>query len=141
MIRIEKEINKLSPYFKGLRIVKGIPIVDAIFKDGWVVEPKGGVGYKNSGTVYVFFVEEEGTSEGHIDLLLNAVREIVDFNIEREKKQDLFKRKLDSLKEMFSSHDLNELEKLEMKITEEEESFDVKKPDKRNGKIVEKVDV
>jgi hypothetical protein len=140
MIKIEKEINKLAPDFKGLRIVKGIPIVDAIFKDGWIVKPTDGVGYKNSDTVYVFFVEEEGTSEGHIDLLLNTISGIIDFNIEREKKQELFKRKLDSLKEMFSEHDLNDLEKLEMKITKEEETFDVIKPNKRNGKVVEKVD-
>ena len=113
MAKIQDRLNILKPYIVGIRYLEGIQIVDAMFKGGWTVPDSDIIkkelvdGPKN---YYMFYSEDSDNVT--VDTLLDYVEGIININIERENKFQLLKLKVDELKELFKTNELNKLETL-----------------------------
>ena len=103
-------INKTSRYLKSVRILKNYVSLDMIFPSTWVMLKKMPDGIEivqtetqDSGMVSSFVCENK-------EDLLNKVEEvfnnIVKTNIEREEKERLFKTKVQELKSIFETKNL-----------------------------------
>lgn len=113
MAKIQDRLNILKPYIVGIRYLEGIQIVDAMFKEGWTVPDSDIIkkelvdGPKN---YYMFYSQDNDNVT--VDTLLDYVEGIININIERENKFQLLKLKVDELKELFKTNELNKLETL-----------------------------
>lgn len=120
MSNIQKTLDSLQPYVIGIRYVEGTPIVDAVFKEGWTVpdEPKiKKLKGNDELNYYMLFSEVEGIG---LDELLSYVRKTIDINVEREKKHELLREKVNELKEFFKKNSLDKLKRLKFTLTEED---------------------
>lgn len=110
MSTIQEKINTLQPYLSGIRYLDGLQLVDATFKDGWVIpESKIIKKEKIEGNYFMFYSEDKTVT---IDDLLDFIGSIINLNIEREKKYELLKIKVKELQEIFKEHPLTKLETL-----------------------------
>jgi len=118
MREIQSKLDSLQPYIVGIRYVQGLQVVDAVFKEGWTV-PESDVIRKElveEGTnYYMFFTEKEQIT---FDDLLEYVEGIITINIEKEKKQELFKIKVKELQDIFKKNTLTKLSTLRFKFNE-----------------------
>ena len=115
-------INKTSRYLKSVRILKNYVSLDMIFPSTWVMLKKMPDGIEivqtetqDSGLVSSFVCENK-------EDLLNKVEEvfnnIVKTNIEREEKERLFKTKVQELKSIFETKNLESLKGLKFDMEE-----------------------
>jgi hypothetical protein len=130
MSKIQKALDALQPYVIGIRYLEGTILIDAVFKEGWAVldEPlikkvKGDEGLN----YYMIFSEDKNIE---LDDLLDYIHKVINYNIEREKKHDLLRAKVNELKEIFKKTPYKKLEKLQFTFTEDDlvpnlEDFDV----------------
>jgi hypothetical protein len=115
-------INKTSKYLKSVRVLKNYVSLDMSFPTSWVMLKKTPEG--------VEFLQNE-TQEGNVvssfvcenkNELLDVVEETLDFivktNIEREEKEKLFKSKVQELKSIFESENLDNLKGLKFDMEE-----------------------
>ncbi len=112
----QEKLNELRPYVTGIRFVKDLPVVDVVLLENWDMFESDSVTYKNSNTndsYYMVFPKDKGDS---IDIVLNHVEYVIDFNIEKENKLTLLKAKIEELKVLFSDKPLTDLEKLKFVI-------------------------
>jgi len=120
MSNIQKTLDSLQPYVIGIRYLEGTPLVDAVFKEGWTVPDDNKV-KKVKGNdemnYYMLFSEVNGVG---LDDLLDYVKKTIDLNIEREKKHDLLKEKVNELKEIFKKTSLEKLKRLKFNFSEED---------------------
>jgi hypothetical protein len=120
MSNIQKTLDSLQPYVIGIRYLEGTPLVDAVFKEGWTV-PEDAKIKKMKGNdemnYYMLFSETQGVG---LDELLAYVKRTIDLNIEREKKHDLLREKVNELKEIFKKNSLDKLKRLKFTFTEED---------------------
>ena len=120
MSNIQKTLDSLQPYVIGIRYLEGTPLVDAVFKDGWNVPEDSNI-KKVKGddglNYYMIFSEVKGIG---LDELLNYVDKTIKLNLEREKKHDLLRTKVNELKEIFKKHSLVKLQRLNFTFSDEE---------------------
>jgi len=119
-MKIQDKLTSLRPYVIGIRYVQNLQIVDAVFKDGWIVAETEKVKKEIVDTAqnyYMFYSEDANTT---IDELLDHVEEIINFNIEREQKQELLKQKVKELQKIFKDNPLTKLEKLKFTFSQSE---------------------
>jgi hypothetical protein len=120
MSNIQKTLDALQPYVIGIRYVDGLPVVDTVFKDGWTV-PESNLVTKVKGNedlnYYMIFSEKDGIG---LDELLEYVDTTIKSNIEKEKKQELLKEKVNELKEVFKKTSLTKLKKLIFTFNEDD---------------------
>jgi hypothetical protein len=118
MSNIQERLDSLQPHIKGIRYVQGVQVVDAVFKNGWTI-PESDVIKKDlieeEGNYYVFYTEKEGVT---FDDLLEYIEGIISINIEKEKKNELFKTKVKELQEIFKSNTLSKLKLFKFKFDE-----------------------
>lgn len=118
MSKIQERLNALRPYVIGIRYLQGIQLVDAILKEGWTV-PNSQVIQKEKvdgeENYYMFFSENDDID---IDDLLDYVQEIINLNIEREKKYDLLKEKVVELQKIFKDNSYTKLQRLKFTFNE-----------------------
>ena len=118
MGNIQERLDSLQPHITGIRYVKGVQVVDAAFKDGWTI-PESDVIKKSlveeEGNYYVFYTEKGGVT---FDDLLEYIEGIISINIEREKKNELFKTKVKELQAIFKSNTLSKLKLFKFKFDE-----------------------
>ena len=118
MSNIQERLDSLQPHIKGIRYVQGVQVVDAVFKNGWTI-PESDVIKKDlieeEGNYYVFYTEKKGVT---FDDLLEYIEGIISINIEREKKNELFKTKVKELQEIFKSNTLSKLKLFKFKFDE-----------------------
>lgn len=110
-MNIEKRIKALQPYVIQMRFTKGTAVVDAVFKDGWQV-PNSKVidavkGDDKSVNYYMFYTEKEDLG---LDDVLDYIEQVINMNIEREKKYELLKVKTEELKDVFRKNPLSKLQ-------------------------------
>ena len=109
---MQNRLEELQPYVIGIRYFQGLPVIDVIFKDKWVV-PESEIIQKEKGegddNYYIFFSQKDGIG---IDELLNHAEDIINLNIEKEKKNELFKVKINELKKLFQGNPLTKLENM-----------------------------
>ena len=134
---IQEIFDKLSPYLIGFRIASEAKIVDVILKKNWDPELLGNqsVSVKASNNKEGYYMYYGTSSEATFDDILQEVRNVVDGNIEREKKEELFKDKINELKDLFNSKDLKDLKNLSFELTE---SLTIP-PNKPTGKLEENI--
>ena len=120
MSNIQKTLDSLQPYVIGIRYLEGTPLVDAVFKEGWTV-PEDSKVKKVKGNdemnYFMLFSEIEGIG---LDELLAYVKKTIDINVEREKKHDLLREKVNELKEVFKKNSLDKLKRLKFTFNEED---------------------
>jgi len=120
MSNIQKTLDSLQPYVIGIRYLEGTPLVDAVFKEGWTVpeDPKvKKVKGNDEMNYFMLFSENEGIG---LDELLAYVKKTIDINVEREKKHDLLREKVNELKEVFKKNSLDKLKRLKFNFAEED---------------------
>jgi hypothetical protein len=120
MSSLQKTLDSLQPYVIGIRYLEGTPVVDAVFKEGWTVPEDSNI-KKAKGNdelnYYMIFSEVKGIG---LDDLLNYVDKTIKVNLEREKKHDLLRTKVNELKEIFKKNSLTKLQRLKFTFAEEE---------------------
>ena len=118
MSKIQERLNALRPYVIGIRYLQGIQLVDAVLKEGWTV-PESQLIQKErvdgEENYYMFFSDGEDID---IDDLLDYVQEIINLNIEREKKYELLKEKVAELQKIFKDSSLSKLQRLKFTFNE-----------------------
>jgi hypothetical protein len=120
MSNIQKTLDSLQPYVIGIRYLEGTPLVDAVFKEGWTVpeDPKvKKVKGNDEMNYFMLFSEVDGIG---LDELLAYVKKTIDINVEREKKHDLLREKVNELKEVFKKNSLEKLKRLKFTFNEED---------------------
>lgn len=130
MSKIQKALDSLQPYVIGIRYLEGTVLVDVVFKEGWAVldEPKIKKVKGDEGLNYFMVFTEDKNLE--LDDLLDYIHRVINYNIEREKKHDLLKSKVNELKEIFKKNPLKILERLQFSFAEDDlvpklEDFDI----------------
>lgn len=121
MSNIQNALDSLQPYVIGIRYLKGVPLVDVVLNDGWTVidDPKiKRVKGDESLNYHMIFSEEPGIG---LDDLLAYVDKTIKANLDREKKHELLKAKVNQLKEIFKKTSLMKLERLKFTFGEEDE--------------------
>lgn len=121
MANIQQTLESLQPYVIGIRYLSGQPLVDVVFNDGWTVlddvnikKVKG----DDSLNYYMLYSEIPGIG---MDEILAFVDKIIKANLDREKKHELLRVKVNELKEVFKRNTLSKLHKLKFTFNEEDE--------------------
>ena len=120
MSSIQKTLDSLQPYVIGIRYLEGLPLVDTVFKEGWTVpeDPKITKVKGDEGMNY-YMIYSENKTVG-IDELLAFVEKTIKLNLEREKKHDLLRVKVEELKKLFKENSLVKLSRLKFTFSEED---------------------
>lgn len=153
----QKKLSELRPYVTGIRFVKDLPVVDVVLMDNWDMFESDQITYKPSSNNKNYFMVFPKDSNDSIDIVIDHVEYVIEFNIEKENKLSLLKAKIEELKMLFNSKSLKELGKLNFVIESIEEPTlkDIKTnehsnkthngielpPTKSNGKVIEKEEV
>jgi hypothetical protein len=107
----------------GFRLNNMIKVIDFWVKKDWVL---------NASVEKGFEVKQQKTEDGDLlyyiaysaDLsfveLFNCVAEIIEYNLDKEKKTQLFNEKIQELKKMFLEGNYDDLKKMDFKINTEE---------------------
>jgi hypothetical protein len=120
MSNIQETLDSLQPYVIGIRYLEGTVLVDAVFKEGWtiptdtslnIVKGEEGMNY------YMIFSSVKGVG---LDDLLNYVGKVIKINLEREKKHELLRTKVNELKEVFKVNSFDKLLTLKFVFGEED---------------------
>lgn len=141
-MNIQKTLDSLQPYVIGIRYLEGTPLVDVIFKEGWTVPDDNQITkIKGDDGMNYYMIFSEVTGIG-IDELLGYVEKTIKINLEREKKHELLKTKVNELKELFKKHTLTKLERLKFTFSEEDlvptlNDFDIDIDDDTTTEITE----
>lgn len=121
---INKRIQSLLPYLTEIKFSEKIILVGGNFYPKWIVrEDKNPLikvhnsGPNDKGRVTYHFYSEKGKIE--IDTLLDYFEDVINENLDRERKEDLFKKKVEELKSVFKTNTLTDLENLEIDIRDE----------------------
>lgn len=121
MANLQKTLDALQPYVIGIRYIDKMTVVDTIFKTGWTLPEsktvKKAKGEDESLNYYMIFSDIQGVG---LDEILEYVANVIKINIDREKKHELLRTKVNELKEFFKKHTLNDLTKLKFVLAEEE---------------------
>ena len=126
---IQKRLNELKPYVRGIRFAQELPVVDVVFSDKWSVTGTEGVKYnpsKKTAGYFMFYGENETIT---FDDILDHVKTIIDTNIEIEKKRELLKNKVRELQVFFESHTYEQLTTLKYSIDEIDTLVEETKPE------------
>lgn len=119
---IQKRIDKLEPYFRGLKVAEDYKIIELTIKKNWEVENTEEIQSTQKetkeGGLYTMFYSITKS----FDEILDFVEEkVINYNLEIEEKERLLKAKVEELKRVFETKSLDELNHL--KFTTEENSF------------------
>ena len=135
---MQKRIEKISSFFKGFNITDGIAYVVVSFPKAWQIpsgevlstEFKTSVAEDDNGT-YFFTQYING-----IELVFDAVDFVIEFNRDLEAKTNLFKEKMDELKNIFMSESLETLKTLKIEFKQATKKNTKKKnTSKKNEKV------
>jgi len=143
MANLQKALNALKPYVISIRYVEELVVVDTIFKTGWTLIESNTIkrikGEDETLNYYMIFSDNPNIG---LDELLDYVSNVIKINLEREKKHDLLRAKVNELKEVFKKHTLSQLSRLKFTIADEElvpalNEFDI--DDEINEPLMEQV--
>lgn len=138
LMNLQDIMVKLAEYSVGCRIMDGYFLINITYKDNWNVIPpendKIEFAQKNGVSYYMAMINEVSFDE-----VFNSIKETIDYNIDLQKKVNLFKAKVDELQEIFAKEDLETLRTIrfiygvEKSKTKEKRKY-VRKKDKEEKK-------
>tara|TARA_R110002126_G_scaffold234846_1_gene378775 strand:+ start:37 stop:564 length:528 start_codon:yes stop_codon:yes gene_type:complete len=137
---IQERINKLKPYFKGLKVADNYRVVEFNLKDSWLVEDDGTIEFQQKkihekdNTLYSMFYSDKKSFDEIIDFVEEKV---ISHNLELEEKERLLRMKVEELKRVFENKNLDELNSL--KFTTEDQTLKLgtnKKPTPPPSKLI-----
>ncbi len=153
----QEKLNELRPYVTGMRFVKDLPVVDVVLLENWDMFESDAISYKPSASSLHYYMVFPKDKDDSIDSVLEHVKYVIEFNIEKENKLSLLKAKIEELKVLFNDKPLKDLEKLKFIIDTIDEPTlkDIKAveqlkkvhngielpPTNTNGKVKEKEEV
>jgi hypothetical protein len=118
-----KEIEKIFPYMKSIRKLKGYLSIDIEIPNGWKIPKK----FTTEGKV----VEQENSQPNmrlisfvsdfkdvDVSNTITNIKSIIDYNKELEDKEVLFINKVEELKKIFEKQNLDKLQTLKFDIKE-----------------------
>ena len=136
---IQERINKLKPYFKGLKVAENYRIVEFSLKNSWVVEESPGIELQqknikeNGNVLYSMFYSDKKS----FDEIIEFVEEkVIRHNLELEEKERLLRAKVEELKRVFENKDLNELNNLKFTTEDNALKLGSKKPTPPPSQII-----
>ena len=115
-------VSKTSKYLNSVRVLKNYITFDMIFPTTWVMLKKLPEGVEilqnqdKDGKIVTSFVCENKLNL--IDTIETSIDKIVKTNIEREEKEKLFKLKVQELKNIFETKNLENLKGLKFDVEE-----------------------
>ena len=121
---IQNRINKLKPYFKGLKIAENYRIVEVNLKNSWNVQEDPNIDVQQKQTkesnniLYSMFFSDRKSFDEILDFIEEKV---INYNLEIEEKEKLLRMKVEELKRVFEDKNLDELNRL--KFTTEDNSL------------------
>ena len=108
MMNLQDIMVKLAEYSVGCRIMDGYFLINITYNENWNVIPpendKIEFAQKNGVSYYMAMINEVSFEE-----VFNSIKETIDYNIDLQKKVNLFKAKVDELQEIFAKEDLETL--------------------------------
>lgn len=120
MSNIQKTLDSLQPYVIGIRFLKTIPVVDVVLNEGWTLpEDANIIRTKGDESMNYHMIHSEVPSIG-LDKLLEYVDKTIKLNLDREKKHELLKSKVNELKEVFKKNTLDKLQRLKFTFGDED---------------------
>lgn len=120
MSNIQKTLDSLQPYVIGIRYVEGTPVVDVVFKEGWTVPSDNNVKMAKGDELMNYYMLFSDSPKIGLDDLLGYVERVIKLNLEKEKKHELLRQKVNELKEIFKKTPLTKLNRLKFTFAEEE---------------------
>ena len=118
-----KELEKIFPYLKSIRKLKGYLSIDVEISQNWKIPKKFTIEGKvveqeNSqpNMRLISFVSE--FNEKELSTTVNNIKSIIDYNKELEEKEVLFVNKVEELKKIFEKQNLDKLQTLKFDIKE-----------------------
>ena len=137
-MNIQERINNLGDYFKGMQVSSenGIIYVTVAFPRGWacseVTEHNFNVKAVQDENPGVFFFFTDMTVG--FDKIFDAIEYNIKFNEEAQAKVNLLREKIEELRNIFETEDINVLKTLEFKY--KKKTIKTPKPKKENNKPV-----
>tara|TARA_B100001094_G_C18156585_1_gene786813 strand:+ start:193 stop:582 length:390 start_codon:yes stop_codon:yes gene_type:complete len=126
---VTEKLNKLLPYLQEIKFSQNMILVGGLFYPKWIVKESSSkdiqhhkTGPNEDGKVLYHFFGEK--NKINVDTLLDFLEEVINENLDRERKEDLFKKKVEELKNVFKSSTLTDLENLLITVDEEEKIED-----------------
>lgn len=130
---IQKRLESLQPYFKGLKVAENYNIVEFILKKSWEVEETDDIQVnqkdvkESASSLYTLFYSDTMSFD---DILDYIEEKVINYNLEIEEKERLLKAKVEELKRVFETKSLDELNHL--KFTTEGDSLKLTSNKQRN---------
>jgi len=121
------QISQFQYYFHSIRLHKDIFIIDIKLPKEWeYINPMNTysdvVGIKNNGQKgkfnYLSFMSQNEMDD--VEKSIDAIHAVINFNKERELKEELMKKKMVELQRMFENADVETLTKLEFNVKKDE---------------------
>jgi hypothetical protein len=118
MIKIDEYFEKYPQNIIGFRVNKTTKIIDVWLNNDWEIQipkqlagiyvKKQKINEENNSIYYIVY------SESHdFTVLYNSVSSIIEYNLDIERKQNLFKDKLTELKNLFTTLSYEELKAIQ----------------------------
>ena len=123
---IQKRIDSLKPYFKGIKIAEDYRIVEFNLKKSWIIPENDEIEVQqktikeSNNVLYNMFYTDIKSFDQLLDYVEN---EIINYNLEVEQKEELLRMKVEELKRVFEHKGLDELNSL--KFTTEKNSLNL----------------
>jgi hypothetical protein len=121
MKNLQQTLDALQPYVIGIRYVEKMTVVDTIFKTGWtLLDSKTIKKVKGEDDTLNYYMIFSDVANVGLDEILDYVSNVIKINLEREKKHELLRVKVNELKDFFKKHSLNELTKLKFMLAQDQ---------------------
>lgn len=118
-----KELEKVFPYMKSIRKLKGYLSIDVEISQNWKIPKKFTIEGKvveqenpQPNMRLISFVSD--FNEQEVSKTINNIKSIIDYNKELEEKEVLFINKVEELKRIFEKQNLDKLQTLKFDIKE-----------------------
>jgi hypothetical protein len=118
-----KELEKIFPYLKSIRKLKGYLSIDIEISQNWKIPKKFTIEGKvveqeNSQPNMRLISFVSGFNDDEVSKTINNLKSIIDYNKELEEKEILFVNKVEELKRIFEKQNLDKLQNLKFDIKE-----------------------
>lgn len=121
-MNIDELFNKYPQNIFGFRLSQNIRVIDFWLRNDWKITPNPEKEYEikqqkteGENTYYIAYTAGLSFME-----LFNCVSEIIEINLEIQKKTELFNEKMQELKEVFLQGNYSDLKKINFKPNEKE---------------------